>query len=294
MMKHAYLIMAHNNLDILKILITLLDDARNDLYIHIDKKVKNFDETEFESLVKFSKIYFVRRLDVRWGDYSQIECELELLKVAIKSKYGYYHLLSGVDIPIQNQNVIHNFFDNTDKEFVHFRNHDSFDDRLERVNYYHLFFKNARSNSKIKVLISQKMHSICLKFQKKFKIKRIPSNLVDRYRDGANWFSITDDLARYVVSLEKKIQKQYKYTCCADEVFLQTIVYNSKFYKNLYSYKNNDYSGMKRLIDWSRGNPYSFKSGDYQEIIHSNNFFVRKVEDVTLVQKLCDKIMDKK
>ena len=41
--RHAYLIMAHNNFYILEKLLILLDDPRNDIYIHIDKKVSKFD-----------------------------------------------------------------------------------------------------------------------------------------------------------------------------------------------------------------------------------------------------------
>lgn len=33
--KHAYLIMAHNNFDLLSLLLQLIDDARNDIYIYI-------------------------------------------------------------------------------------------------------------------------------------------------------------------------------------------------------------------------------------------------------------------
>lgn len=36
MKKHAYLIIAHNDFEILENLIILLDDMRNDIYIHID------------------------------------------------------------------------------------------------------------------------------------------------------------------------------------------------------------------------------------------------------------------
>lgn len=39
-MKHAYLIIAHSNLKQLQQLLLLLDDPRNDIYIHIDKKSK--------------------------------------------------------------------------------------------------------------------------------------------------------------------------------------------------------------------------------------------------------------
>ena len=40
MKKHAYLIMAHNNPYILKKLLKIIDDKRNDMYIQKDKKSK--------------------------------------------------------------------------------------------------------------------------------------------------------------------------------------------------------------------------------------------------------------
>lgn len=36
--KHAYLIMAHDDLPLLKVLVRLLDNPSNDIYVHIDKK----------------------------------------------------------------------------------------------------------------------------------------------------------------------------------------------------------------------------------------------------------------
>ena len=39
-MKHAYLIIAHKNLCQLKVLINLLDDPRNDIFVFIDKKAQ--------------------------------------------------------------------------------------------------------------------------------------------------------------------------------------------------------------------------------------------------------------
>ena len=292
-MKHAYLIIAHNEPIILQLLISSLDDVRNDIYVHIDRKA-SFDTATLHT-VKSKLCILPVHIDARWGDYSLVEVELLLFKWAYnEGPYGYYHLLSGVDMPIKNQNMIHNFFNKTNKEFIHFRNHNSFNDRIDRINYYHLFFKNARSNSKIKIIFSQKMHSICLKIQKLLRINRIKKSNINNYRDGANWFSITHDLAKYVVSLEKEIHNKYRYTYCADEIFLQTIVYNSKFYDNLYLYEDDNYDSIKRLIDWNRGSPYSFKPEDYNEIINSNNFFVRKIEDNELATEIYEKVMNKK
>ena len=36
--RHAYLIMAHNHFGFLKELLGCLDDSRNDIYLHIDRK----------------------------------------------------------------------------------------------------------------------------------------------------------------------------------------------------------------------------------------------------------------
>ena len=37
-MKHAYLIIAHNEPDVLKTLLLMLDDERNDIYLHVDAR----------------------------------------------------------------------------------------------------------------------------------------------------------------------------------------------------------------------------------------------------------------
>ena len=100
--KHAYLIMAHNNFEILKKIIVLLDNEKNDIFIHIDKKVKNIDIRQFEKIAKKSKVKVLNnRIDIHWGGYSQIECELLLLKESINGEYSYYHLISGVDLPLK-------------------------------------------------------------------------------------------------------------------------------------------------------------------------------------------------
>lgn len=41
-MKHAYLILAHNEFVILERLIQSIDDERNDIYIHFDGKLENY------------------------------------------------------------------------------------------------------------------------------------------------------------------------------------------------------------------------------------------------------------
>lgn len=294
MRKHAYLIMAHNEPEILYKLLKLLDDKRNDLFVHIDKKSKEFDLDRFRNCVEKSNIYFINRKDIRWGNYSQIECELDLLKEATNNgKYEYYHLISGVDFPLKNQDEIHNFFDkNKGLEFVHFCNtHPVTGNIFNRVNYYHLFAKWLRSDSKIKLKISSFLHSGIIKIQKIFHIQRYKNK---EFYYGANWFSITDSLARYVLENKSKIKKTYRHTLCADELFLQTLLVSSPYYKNLYNFSDDgNYNQIMRYIDWTRGGPYTFRSSDYDELINSNMLFARKFSckvDGAIIDKLYDKL----
>ena len=119
MTKHAYLIMAYNNPNQLTKLLKLIDDPRNDIFLHIDSK-SSLSPDSFSKCVDSSNIYCVTQIPVYWADYSQVEAEYILLKAALNSdaSYSYYHLLSGMDLPIKTQDEIHAYFDNTDKEYL--------------------------------------------------------------------------------------------------------------------------------------------------------------------------------
>lgn len=123
--KHAYLVMAHKDDETLRTLLRTLDDPRNDIFIHMDAKNTGWDENRALASIDKAGIFFVPRISVTWGGYSQIACELGLLNAAVdKGRYTYYHLLSGQDLPIKSQDRIHSFFDSCGgKEFVRFENH---------------------------------------------------------------------------------------------------------------------------------------------------------------------------
>lgn len=85
---HAYLIIAHNEFEVLQKLVGALDDPRNDIYIHFDKKVSELPHLE----VKYSNLYICRkRIDVHWGDISQLKAEYVLWEEAYRP--GEVHLL---------------------------------------------------------------------------------------------------------------------------------------------------------------------------------------------------------
>lgn len=268
MEKHAYLIMAHGNYTQLGKLVSVLDDERNDIYIHIDKKTKNFNEKIIS--VSNSNIKFVKPINVNWGGDSQIKCELSLLEAAVKSDVNYsrYHLLSGVCLPIKSQDYIHNFFENNNGEYIRFdlRPISLYEDR---VKYYYPFQNMIGKNKGHLVALLDYSQSILVKIQKLIKLDRRKSLKIYK---GVNWFSITDELAQFVLKKKEFIKKHFRYTLCADEMFLHTIVQNSP-------YKDNIVNDSLRYIDWERGNPYIFTREDYEKLIQSQDLFARKFDE---------------
>lgn len=80
-MRHAYLIMAHDNFEQLIILLKLLDNENNDIFIHIDNKVV-FPQESFNDCCIKSKVFIYQDISVFWGTSSLMECEFSLLKKA--------------------------------------------------------------------------------------------------------------------------------------------------------------------------------------------------------------------
>lgn len=268
--RHAYLIVAHKSDKLFEILCDLLDDDRNDIFIHMDVKNQGYNSSTIENKFNHSSCYHAKRMNVKWGGSSQIAATLSLLELATsQGAYSRYHLVSGQDLPIKSQNYIHKFFKvHKGKEFVAFSpKNTSVEDR---VRYYH-FLRNICGRKygclqKI-LLIMQK----CLPFKRNREVN---------IHFGPNWFSITDKLARYVLKKKDWITKTFRYTSCGDEIFIQTLVANSDFEKLLYdgTLTEGAAHAAMRLVDWKRGCPYVFRSGDSDELRKSSMLFARKFD----------------
>lgn len=66
MKRHAYLILAHNQVEILKLLLNRLDVPENDIYIHLDLK-SDIKIEDLKAEVKNAKIFFADRISIQWG-----------------------------------------------------------------------------------------------------------------------------------------------------------------------------------------------------------------------------------
>ena len=267
--KHAYLIMAHNNFDQLAVLIDLIDDERNDVYLHIDKKAKNFDRSSIKT--KNAGLFYVKPLSVMWGGHSQIKCEMRLFSEAGKKHYAYYHVLSGVDLPIKTQDEIHSFFEkNNGKNFI------DLDEKakgnknvVSRVEQYHLFQNIVGRSEHIFKCHLRGLEERLLTRQRKIGVKR--KEIIPLYK-GANWISVTDEMIQFVIKSKRIIRKQFYYSHCADEVFHQSVAMASP-------YRDTVTGKCLREIDWERGGPYTFRKEDVSMLLTSENLFARKFDE---------------
>ncbi len=289
MKKHAYLIMAYNNFDFLKRLINLLDDERNDIYVHIDKKSLNFNESEFKNATKYSKLTFIGRKQVLWADYSEFDVELDLMQAAREGQkkgggYHYYHLLSGMDLPLKTQDEIHNFFDSKDEEFIGIVPKE-FWYSVRRVKFYHPFtsLKSFRKHKTLKIC-----DRLLEYLQRLVRINRI-RDLDIKIIDGWQWVSITDNFVKYLLENRSFIEKTFSKTIACTELVMQTMAYNSEFRKKIYCMDDLK-EGSQRYIDWGRGKPYVFRESDFEDLINSPYMFARKI-DVNTDNRIAEKII---
>lgn len=277
--KHAYCIIAYNRPDLLQNLVEMVDDERNDIYIHIDKK----SDISLFSNIKTEKSYLqftAKRINCVWGDVSLVYTEMQLFKEAMAhSEYAYVHLLSGMDIPIKSQDYIHSTLsEGKDLEYIGYLL-DASNQRLlrRRIELYHMFTKEGRSA--LGKVYSWIRRAFCV-LQRLVGYKR--KHQLEEFGIGPNWATLTGECVKYILSQKEVIDREFKYTTCIDEVYKQSLILNSPFREKIHQYGKGALEGCMRLIDWKRGNPYTYQMKDIDEIMSSDRWFCRKVTDLDL------------
>lgn len=279
--------MAHENRRQLEQLLSVLDHEKNDIYLQVDSKgTLNTDNLATCE----SSLFILPSLPVYWAGFSQIRAELRLLKAASKHNYHYYHLITNSDLPIVNQCTIHNFLENSDLEYIDFSTDHSF--AHFKAAYYHIFLENKLY---LKSAIVRGLRHFIVKSQSTLGIDRSKKTNTVYYR-GSAYFSITHNLAEYILMKERWITYLFHHTLACDEVFLQTLVMESPFKSKLSDSKGHKTMNL-RYIDWGRRNnnsPYTFRMADYEELKKASKqaFFARKF-NIAVDQQIVDTIVDK-
>ena len=283
MYKHAYLIIAHTDFHQLLQLVKQLDDVRNDIYIHIDRKA-SFDGEEIQTS-KAGLYILPQRLDARWGDFSLVEVEYLLFEAAFsQDNYSYYHLLSGVDLAIRSQDDIHHYCEqHAGTEFIGFAQKVPSQELHWRSQHYFLFAKDFHSTS----LWKRGLRAAFVYLQDLVHYRRSKWEV----KKGAQWCSVTCDFVRYLLAHRVEIYKAFHHTYCPDELFIQTLCWNSPF-KERININQDEFEGCKRYIPWKDGHLLPITVDDVELMMQSDKWFARKFssQQPEVIEALLNKI----
>ena len=271
-MKHAYLILAHNEPELLSLLVERLDDVRNDIYIHFDRKLSVLPNIK----TQHAGLYILKdRVDVRWADVSMLEAEYELFHAVVDSgcQYSHHHLISGVDLPLKNQDYIHSFFaQHQGKEFVglHQRPMNSHADRA--LHYWHPFTRSFRGSGCV-FAIKRILRYLVIQTQVLLGIRR---NTTIPFHKGGQWVSITRELIDYLLEQEDRAFTIFSRTFGADEYFVPTLIWDTPFMERLFD-ATDESRGAMRYIGWrADGQLIDFTSQDLPALQQAECLFARK------------------
>lgn len=271
-MKHAYLILAHNEPELLSLLVERLDDVRNDIYIHFDRKLSILPNIK----TQHAGLYILKdRVDVRWADVSMLEAEYKLFHAVVDSgcQYSHHHLISGVDLPLKNQDYIHSFFaQHQGKEFVglHQRPMNSHADRA--LHYWHPFTRSFRGSGCV-FAIKRILRYLVIQTQVLLGIRR---NTTIPFHKGGQWVSITRGLIDYLLEQEDRAFTIFSRTFGADEYFVPTLIWDTPFMERLFD-ATDESRGAMRYIGWrADGQLIDFTPQDLPALQQTECLFARK------------------
>ncbi len=288
-MKHAYLILAHHQFALLELLVKSLDHADNGIFIHVDKKVTGLPLIQAQN----AALYVLdERVDVHWGDLSVVEAEYALFEAAsCAGHYDYFHLISGMDLPIKSSDRIQQFFErNRGKEFIGFYKDTEAAQLDRKMQRYHIFPRDFRVDESWSNTLKRIIRAVLLRMQIALGLRR---NKDIDFRKGTQWVSVTRDFVHYLLSCKAVVLKTYHHTYCPDEVYKQTLCWNSLFRHKIYDITNEG-RGSLRVIGWRDGNLYDWTNQDFDEVMQSEGLFARKFNsnDMDVVHRILAAIQE--
>lgn len=118
-------------------------------------------------------------------------------------------------------------------------------------------------------------------------------------------FSVDHDLVMYILSQKDWIYKKFRHSVLGDELFIHTLVLNSKFKERVYVLdgvhdRPTDRQGNLRYINWWDGGPYTWQQKDLktlQQVVEQGYFFSRKFDeqaDSVIIEQIAANLLAEK
>ena len=289
-MKIAYLILAHSDPNQLKRLVCALSvENKVSFFIHIDARQ---DIKCFKKEVSYlTNVFFIKeREEMYWAGNSICKAEKLLLKYALSSKtrFDRFVLLSGLDYPLWSNDKMRAFY-KAHPNIVYMKGYNlskvsvpkKVPQRIETYHFRDLPIENAKLRHYIIGGLMVLMN--ILPIHKRKYIEEYDRQL--SIYAGSQWFNIPRDCAEYLFERmnDSNMCRYFSTSFAPDEMFVQTIIFNSKFLNNAIDcLEDGIYPGLEKItcthyIEYEGGQKV-FTLTDYDKLIKSGKMFCRKVQ----------------
>jgi hypothetical protein len=272
--KHAFLITAYSNPGQVQLLLDLLDDRRNDVFVKLDAKG---DVAPGDLSMARGGLAILEPTVVNWAAFSMVRAELELISAAVPARYHYYHMITGSDLPLVSPEVMHERLAASDLEYVQFEPERAAEARY-KAGYRHPFVDTP---GYCRHLGLRGLRYGAALAQRGLGLERSSARGVS-FHHGSSYFTITHQLAQYVADHRDWIEATFCNGLACDEVFLQTLVMRSHFVPKI-AVDRMDSPANLRCIDWSRrvrNSPHTFTRADVAMLAAASRtaLFARKFD----------------
>lgn len=290
----AYLLQVHKNpVQLNKFIGQITAEGPSDIYIHIDKKNVGAISPLINSNCNIK--IMEESVDVRWGDISQVDATLCMLRSLKKSrrKYDFVCLKSGQDLKVRNGLGTY-LAGNKDKIFMPAKKIESGDQDTYFYNMRWPGYLRARYDSMLHP--NRILRAVLIRLYKR-RVNLIPNpiKLPENYSiyRGSQWFVIPGHVAEYIVDyLEKNpwYYEAFMNALAPDEYFFQTIIMNSPFAANI---RCDNLTYIRSGLSYrDSSHPVTLSMQDISEIERSGKFFARKFDEAVdreVVNYFCKK-----
>lgn len=287
--KQAILIQCHNKPEQINKIIEAFGPKDFDIFIHVDKK-----SDILESINNGDNVFFIKnRVDVMWGQYSQVQATLALMECMEDSeKYSYVHLISGADFPIKSQKwFLEKFNESNSIEYIESNYLDGKSTwawgGLDRIYCFYPQWIIQRPKHKL-IKTARILYREFIMRTKVFMRRNPPA---DKFYGGSSWWSLTGEMVAWMKEyLENHIEycDFFKHGVCVDEVFFSTLAMISPYADRV---ANNHMRYMLWGVEGNNsGGPAPLEKKDIYSMINSEYAFARKFDSIDVVLELSKKL----
>lgn len=278
-MRLSFLIAAHHQPQIFHRLIDKLEPDFNPVIAHIDAK------SEMDSFMRSDIKFIKRRVNVRWGGYSQVEMMRRLLTKGLEGKGTHFMFLSGQDYPARPIRKLIEMLE-VEPTTIYMACQNM---TLPSAQFPNLPFEWYSGD--LSTHLPEKVEKLSSKLLSRLPRRKIPHGWTPA-RGSTSWI-VTREVAQHILNVlhsDTELKFWLRTIRIPDEIAFQTIIWNSCYQNNLLGFPiPQGPAAPLHYIDWNvdRENPAILTETDVVQIRESRKMFVRKVS-----QEYSEKLID--